>query len=173
MSIVLITAMSIGGTALPLWLGGTGRWNTMAIDVLTFFTGGVFLGAGMLHMLPEAAEQAEEAGVTEGCTLLRVAGVKVYDDFEAVTVIKSVKRPLQMWFSKGQMDKYVGLSDKERKAKEKAQRKQEQKDAKAKRKQEKELQKARKKALKEGLPLVGDGAKASHFDCLFVRSSLY
>ena len=64
MSIVLITAMSIGGTALPLWLGGTGRWNTMAIDVLTFFTGGVFLGAGMLHMLPEAAEQAEEAGVT-------------------------------------------------------------------------------------------------------------
>ena len=69
MSIILITAMSIGGTALPLWLGGTGRWNAMAIDVLTFFTGGVFLGAGMLHMLPEAAEQAEEAGVTLTLTL--------------------------------------------------------------------------------------------------------
>ena len=50
--------------SLPLWLRGTGRWNAMAIDVLTFFTGGVFLGAGMLHMLPEAAEQAEEAGIT-------------------------------------------------------------------------------------------------------------
>ena len=63
-AIASITALSIGGTVLPLWLRGTGRWNAMAIDVLTFFTGGVFLGAGMLHMLPEAAEQAEEAGVT-------------------------------------------------------------------------------------------------------------
>ena len=52
--------------------------------------------------------------------------------------------------------------------KEKARRKQEQKDAKAKRKREKELRKARKKALKEK-PEPG----ASHFDCLFVRSSLY
>ena len=63
-AIASICALSIGGTVLPLWLRGTGRWNAMAIDVLTFFTGGVFLGAGMLHMLPEAAEQAEEAGVT-------------------------------------------------------------------------------------------------------------
>ena len=45
-------------------LGGTGHWNALAIDVLTFFTGGVFLGAGMLHMLPEAARQAREAGIT-------------------------------------------------------------------------------------------------------------
>ena len=59
-----ITTMSVGGTALPLWLGGTGRWNAVAIDVLTFFTGGVFLGAGMLHMIPEAARQAEKAGIT-------------------------------------------------------------------------------------------------------------
>ena len=44
--------------------GGTGHWNALAIDVLTFFTGGVFLGAGMLHMLPEAARQAREAGIT-------------------------------------------------------------------------------------------------------------
>ena len=63
-AIASITAMSLGGTALPLWLGGTGRWNAVAIDVLTFFTGGVFLGAGMLHMLPEAAEQAEKVGIT-------------------------------------------------------------------------------------------------------------
>ena len=63
-AIASISAMSIGGTALPLWLGGTGHWNARAIDVLTFFTGGVFLGAGMLHMLPEAARQAREAGIT-------------------------------------------------------------------------------------------------------------
>ena len=63
-AIASITAMSIGGVVLPLWLGGTGRWNAMAIDVLTYFTGGVFLGAGMLHMLPEAAEQAQEVGIT-------------------------------------------------------------------------------------------------------------
>ena len=63
-SIGTITLMSVGGVGLPLYLGGTGRWNDLAIDVLTYFTGGVFLGAGMIHMLPEAAEEAEEAGAT-------------------------------------------------------------------------------------------------------------
>ena len=126
-------------------------------------------------LVGEVAGQAEEAGVIEGCLLLRVAGVKVYDDLEAITVIKSVKRPLQMWFSKPKLDEDAGLSDKERKAKKKMARKKELKDAKAKRQKEKELQKARKKALKKGVPLppeVGE-EKGAAVGVLFVRSSLY
>lgn len=61
-SIASILVMSLGGVGLPLWLGGIGVWDGLVIDVLTYFTGGVFLGAGMIHMLPEAAEEAREAG---------------------------------------------------------------------------------------------------------------
>jgi len=61
-SIVSILIMSLGGVVLPLWLGGVGKWNGLVIDVLTYFTGGVFLGAGMLHMLPDAVEDAKQAG---------------------------------------------------------------------------------------------------------------
>ena len=61
-SIISILIMSLGGVVLPLWLGGVGKWNGLVIDVLTYFTGGVFLGAGMLHMLPDAVEDAKQAG---------------------------------------------------------------------------------------------------------------
>lgn len=50
----LIAALSVAGVALPLKLGA--RQTTM-LEWLQFFTGGVFLGAGVLHMLPEAVEE--------------------------------------------------------------------------------------------------------------------
>ena len=61
-SIAMIVVISIGGVALPLWLSGNGRWDAVVIDHLTYLTGGVFLGAGMVHMLPEAAAEAQLVG---------------------------------------------------------------------------------------------------------------
>lgn len=62
LSIGSILIMSLGGVMLPLWLGGIGVWEGLVVEVLTYFTGGVFLGAGMLHMLPDAVEDAKQAG---------------------------------------------------------------------------------------------------------------
>ena len=57
-----IAAMSIAGVALPLRLerlmGGS---QTSVLEHLQYFTGGVFLGAGMLHMLPEAVREFAES----------------------------------------------------------------------------------------------------------------
>ena len=136
------------------------------------------LGITMEDCLVGAVEgQAKAAGVTENCLLLRVAGVKVYDDFDAITVIKSVKRPIEMWFAKQPEDEDAGLTEKQKKVKQKAKRKQEQKDAKAKRKKAKEFEKARKKALKNGEPPPQDDDGAADdmrtgttASCLFVRT---
>jgi zinc transporter ZupT len=59
-SVAAIAAMSLLGVAVPLLLAGhsDSSWREKAIEVATYITGGVFLGAGMLHMLPEAEEEA-------------------------------------------------------------------------------------------------------------------
>ena len=62
-----ITAMSLGGTALPLWLGGTAHWSLeRSGNCSPHRLRGLRVSGRrhMLHMLPEAARQAEEAGIT-------------------------------------------------------------------------------------------------------------
>ena len=57
LSILAITSFSVLGVLLPLRLKSVGKWSDTMIELLTFLTGGVFLGAGMVHMLPEAVEE--------------------------------------------------------------------------------------------------------------------
>uniref|UniRef100_A0A7S4F992 Zinc/iron permease n=1 Tax=Chrysotila carterae TaxID=13221 RepID=A0A7S4F992_CHRCT len=54
----VILIMSMLGISMPLYLRGS-FWNGQVIDAMGFFTGGVFLGAGMMHMLPDAVEMFE------------------------------------------------------------------------------------------------------------------
>ena len=57
----LIMAMSLGGIAVPLKLrqDSDSAASKLVLECLQFFTGGVFLGAGVVHMLPEAVEESQ------------------------------------------------------------------------------------------------------------------
>ena len=58
-SIAVILAMSIGGIAVPLSLRLTqSDWSRAFIAIAGQVTAGVFLGAGMIHMLPDALADA-------------------------------------------------------------------------------------------------------------------
>jgi len=54
---LLILAASIAGGMIPLWFRLTHRWMECAVS----FVAGVMLGVGLLHLLPEALEQARTA----------------------------------------------------------------------------------------------------------------
>lgn len=58
---VAITVMTVLGMAVPLVLYRYGLWRQITVEALTCVTGGIFLGAGMLHMLPEAAHEGKAA----------------------------------------------------------------------------------------------------------------
>eukprot|EP00900_Chrysochromulina_parva_P012948 jgi/Chrpa1/21654/Chrysochromulina_OHIO_Genome00005335-RA len=66
-SIVTITLSSVLGVLAPLQLQQRGLWSETVIDVLIYFTGGVFLGAGMVHMLPEAVQEVSGLGLPQLC----------------------------------------------------------------------------------------------------------
>ena len=66
-SIVTITLSSVLGVLAPLQLQQRGIWSETVIDVLIYFTGGVFLGAGMVHMLPEAVQEVSGLGLPQLC----------------------------------------------------------------------------------------------------------
>jgi zinc transporter ZupT len=53
-AIAATLVMSIVGIAVPLCGAGT-LWKGPLVEVFAYFTAGVFLGVGMIHMLPEAA----------------------------------------------------------------------------------------------------------------------
>jgi hypothetical protein len=63
-SIASITITSVLGTTTPLIMKQRGWVSTAVIEALSFFTGGIFLGAGMLHMLPEAVREADRVQIT-------------------------------------------------------------------------------------------------------------
>lgn len=64
-TIVVILTMTVVATFLPLKLRTVDPHRRDAfLAFFSFFTGGVFLGAGMCHMLPDAAEQLK--GVANG-----------------------------------------------------------------------------------------------------------
>ena len=66
-SIVTITLSSVLGVLAPLQLQQRGLWSETVIDMLIYCTGGVFLGAGMVHMLPEAVQEVSGLGLPQLC----------------------------------------------------------------------------------------------------------
>ena len=63
-SIFVIFAMGFIFGMLPLWIKSC-RENSQVLSIINTFSGGIFLGLGFFHQLPEANEMLEENPIQE------------------------------------------------------------------------------------------------------------
>lgn len=93
----VIFAEALLGLALPVLLSWNGSWfgRPAFLSLLNCFAGGVFLTFGIMHLLPDAAEDAEAIGITGYPTAYLLCAVGFFSVFFVQKVLSPMLTPAQ------------------------------------------------------------------------------